>query len=397
LTWKTKLRKPSFRGVPFFVNSSEMSGGRRIVEFEFPERDDPATEDLGRKKRDFSLECYVIGDDYFELRDALIAALELEKTPGELVHPFYGERTVRAKDFKVRESMTTDGRMAVFNIEFTEAGLMVDPSSSVDTKSSILSSAAEAKKKSESKFAKVFSIANQPGFVISKAQAKIDSAASVLEKSPVKGAAQGIAEFTGKIKNLKFTSAALMQRPSDLGAYLGSSISGLQGVSGTKGESYKPYLALAAFGTADKATYSDNETGAAEEKNDKALNSFIQEQALINSVETVIENSFDSYNEADSNKGFLIDIFDRLLDTNEDDELYIALGDLKAIFIQNFPLEGEDLPSISKYKTISTIPSLVLSYQLYGDARREDEIVKRNKISNPAFIPGGMELEVLNE
>ena len=394
--WKDSLRKASFRGVPFHVSTSEFETGRRVIDYEYPERDVPGSEDNGRKKRSWDIEGYVIGEDYFSLRDALIKACEDENTPGELIHPFYGELQVRSHTCRVRESMTADGRMATFSIHFGEAGLVADPSSTVDAKSSILAAAKDAKEKSSSKFAKAFSVANQPGYVLDKAQAKINKAASALENSPVKGAAQGIADFGYKIRNLKSTSAALMQSPDQLASFLGDSISGVQEVSGTKGESYKTFAVLATFGTNDKTDYSETDTGEVEKKNDDALNNFMQEQAIINSVETVIENNFDSFQDADNEKDFILDNFDRIIENNNDDELYVSLSNLRAIFISNFPLDGEDLPNIVKIKTTSTIPSLVLAYQYYGDARRESEIVKRNKISNPAFIPGGAELEVLN-
>lgn len=394
--WKDRLRKASFRGISFHVSSSDLDTGRRIVDYEYPERDMGSTEDLGRKKREYSFEAYVIGDDFFDQRDALLKACEDEKGSGELIHPFYGSLDVVCKSCKVKESMSSEGRMAVFSLTFGEAGLVVDPQSSVDAKSSLLAAAADAKEKSESKLAKAFSIAKQPGYVLDKAQEKINAAADALDNSPVKGAAQGIADFSYKIRNLKTSSLELMQEPSALASYLGESISGLQEVSGTKAESYKTFAMLAAFGATDSVTYAETETGAVEEKNDTALNSFMQEQAIINAVEVVIENNFDSFQDADQEKNFIVENFDKILEKNDDDELYISMGKLKAIFIANFPLAGEDLPSLTTIKTIDTIPSLVLSYQVYGDSRRESEIVKRNKIAHPAFIPGGVELEVIN-
>jgi prophage DNA circulation protein len=396
MAWKDSLRKASFRGISFFVRTSEREGGRRVVDYEYPERDDPASEDIGRKKRGFSLEGYVLGENYFDDRNALISACEDEKGPGELIHPFYGSLDVVCKDIRVRESMVEEGRMATFSLTFSEAGLVADPSSTVDAKSSILAAASDAKAKSQSKFAKAFSIANQPGYVLDKAQSKINKAASALENSPVKGAAQGIADFGYKIRNLKASATALMQKPDQLASYLGDSTSGLQDVSGTKAESYKSFAVLAAFGASDNVTYSDTETGEVEKANDTAMNSFMQEQGIINAVETVIENSFDSFQDADKEKNFIIDNLDRMLESNTDDDVFVSMGNLRAIFISNFPLAGEDLPNIVKIQTTETIPSLVLAFQYYGDARREGEIVKRNKITNPAFIPGGMELEVIN-
>ena len=41
------------------------------------------------------------------------------------------------------------------------------------------------------------------------------------------------------------------------------------------------------------------------------------------------------------------------------------------------------------------MPSLALSYALYGNIDHSDEIVARNKVQHPGFVPGGIQLEVL--
>ena len=47
-TWEN-LRPASFRGVAFEVESHSESGGRRIELHEYPLRDTPYAEDLGKK------------------------------------------------------------------------------------------------------------------------------------------------------------------------------------------------------------------------------------------------------------------------------------------------------------------------------------------------------------
>ncbi len=70
--WRENLRKGSFRGIPFFVDSSSAGFGRRNVLHEYPLRDTPYAEDLGRAQKEFTVEATVIGDDYLRKRDALI-------------------------------------------------------------------------------------------------------------------------------------------------------------------------------------------------------------------------------------------------------------------------------------------------------------------------------------
>jgi prophage DNA circulation protein len=44
---------------------------------------------------------------------------------------------------------------------------------------------------------------------------------------------------------------------------------------------------------------------------------------------------------------------------------------------------------------VMPVPSLLVAYQIYGDAGRADEITKRNEPRHPGFLMGGNQLEVL--
>lgn len=76
MSWRDQLRDGSFRGVPFKIQASRALVGRRGQVHEYPLRDKPYAEDLGRRARAFNVECFVLGADYMAQRDALIAALE---------------------------------------------------------------------------------------------------------------------------------------------------------------------------------------------------------------------------------------------------------------------------------------------------------------------------------
>src|SRR5690349_9842319 len=130
MAWQDKLRKASFRGVPFQVDTSEGTFGRRGVVHEYPLRDTPFVEDLGRRARSLSVEGFVLGSDYMAARDALLAALE-RRGPGTLVHPYLGELVVSVQEVKLRES-TAEGGLARFGITFLESGAERFPSNSVN-------------------------------------------------------------------------------------------------------------------------------------------------------------------------------------------------------------------------------------------------------------------------
>src|SRR6516162_1521581 len=91
LAFREKWLPASFRGAMFHVEAGSKESGRRIVTHEFPKRELPYSEDMGRKAFQFSVRGYILTfpidttidlykTDYTIARDALIYQLETEGT-----------------------------------------------------------------------------------------------------------------------------------------------------------------------------------------------------------------------------------------------------------------------------------------------------------------------------
>jgi prophage DNA circulation protein len=121
--WRTLLVPAFFRMAPFHVDANSRQSGRRVVLHEFPKRDTPYAEDMGRKARSFPVTGYVIGPDYQIFRELLVAALEMEGS-GLLILPTLLQRDtilVQPRDYTVRETRQAGG-MAEFEMNFVESG-----------------------------------------------------------------------------------------------------------------------------------------------------------------------------------------------------------------------------------------------------------------------------------
>ncbi|WP_407529439.1 DNA circularization N-terminal domain-containing protein [Methylobacterium oryzisoli] len=119
MSWRDSLRPASFRGVVFQIQASTKGGGRRGITHEFPKRDEPLDEDLGRRARRRTVTAYLIGDDYDAQADELEEALEQEG-PGLLVHPTMGQMQARP-DTWARTEHKDQLRYCVFEMVFVEA------------------------------------------------------------------------------------------------------------------------------------------------------------------------------------------------------------------------------------------------------------------------------------
>lgn len=130
--WREGLMPGSWRGVPFLCRDTSNDAGQRLAKFEFPDSDQVYVQGLGRGIKEYRLEIYVIGDDYFTQRDALETALDADG-PGTLVHPYRGPLQVYCQHpVRLKES-AAQGRAAFVEAVFVEAGAETAPSPNADT------------------------------------------------------------------------------------------------------------------------------------------------------------------------------------------------------------------------------------------------------------------------
>jgi prophage DNA circulation protein len=133
--WRAKMLPASLNGARFYCEANSRESGRRIVEHEFPKKDLPYGEDMGRHAREFTVRGYCIvypfdsGDglhqmDYTIVRDALLATLEIEG-PLQLQLPTQPSQMVVCPRYRLTEEERFGG-YCVIDMTFQEYGL--DPS-----------------------------------------------------------------------------------------------------------------------------------------------------------------------------------------------------------------------------------------------------------------------------
>ena len=137
MTWQDRLLDPSFRGIRFETRGHDaVGGGRRGPTHQYPGRDTPYGEDLGRVAQEFEVDAYIVGDDYMVRRDLLQAACN-RPGPGTLIHPYLGAQAVICRRVQIVET-SAEGRMARLRMRFTEAGTRTFPASLRDTLEALL-------------------------------------------------------------------------------------------------------------------------------------------------------------------------------------------------------------------------------------------------------------------
>ena len=421
MAWRDRLRKASFRGVAFFVDSSELSGGRRVANHEFPGREEPYSEDLGRKQRTYPITAYIIGADYFRERDALINACEAEST-GQLVHPYYGTKVVRCTSLRVSESRQ-DGGIVTVAMEFVEAGTKPSPKSSGDLLSSVQNAAADAKKALSAGF-EAMDVLNSPGFVIDSAIENLNSASDALASASrgLNGGAVKIANLAFAIRNLKANAGDLIRAPGRLAAQFQSALDLLkdalnldgllpadnrgavinrpdQKLTSIKDDRGKraAYAPLLSYTGGITQTSRTTEARRREDDNQKLFVNLIRGSAAADLSEVATQTLFATSDEAIVQREEILEALDGLLESDvATDEAYAAVQDLASSVVSALPDPDGELPKLLNITLAVSAPSIILAYRLYRSMDLESDLILRNRIANPAFLPTRTALEVLS-
>ena len=376
MTWKDGLRAASFRGVEFFFDDAGLDNAcRRVETHQFPFRDTPYSEDLGRQAESFPIEAYVVGDDYMEKRDALREACEAEG-PGELIHPYYGSVQVLCTSCSIRES-SQEGRVARFSLTFVEAGEKNYPGETKDRRAAIKESADKLKSVSATEFSSSFSIDGFPEFIGFEAVEDINKFLDTIDST--------ISDIT-----------TLVRKPYELAVRIQSLITSyvdkLSDGESPAVQTVRTAAQIAEYGEW-KTSGTDSRMKQRSEANANAVVSLVRQSAAADAAETAVNLDFESRQEAEEARDAVTEAIDEAAEHTENTETYLALTDLRVELTESVPADG--LPELITKEIRSPRPSLVVAYEVYGDALRGDEIVRRNSIRHPGFVRG--EIELLSE
>lgn len=377
----------SFRGAEFIAPDDDLELGRRTQVHEYPQRDLPYVEDLGRKARRFQLEVFVAGPDYMAARDALIAEIE-KPGPGLLTHPYYGTLNVTVVEARVRQS-SREGGKATFTLTCIEGGENIFPSTEVDTAATTAAAADAASTSAIAEFARRFSVEGLTGWSVTALE---DEVARTLS-----GVTQLVGDVAGAI-------AAEIRAPYNMGGLIVGNIQQIASLAAEPREALRLYKGLFDAGADSPEIAATTATRRQQAQATAALQEFTRASAVIEACRAASESHFDASDDAMRARDELLDAIEARMEATDPVtggpigvELFDALRSLRAAMVQDLRVRGAKLPRITYHTPQATLPARVLAYRIYGDASRAEEIVARNKIRHPGFVPGGVALEVLTD
>ena len=395
--WRESLLDASFRGVPFFISGHESEVGRRVQVHEYPLRDLPYTEDLGRLAQSFSVDAYVLGNDYMQVRDALLVAIE-KAGPGPLVHPWLGQLSVTVLRGRLRES-TEEGGMARFSIEFIESGEALYPDATASTQAAVRLSSDQLLNLVINGFPLRHYLNKKPEFVALASEAIFKDALNQIQGavSKVRAASSTVASLNRNLQAQQRDLISLLFDPASAAQTMVANIRTLiRDVTTGPDDALSLARLFYRFGSLLPTPQVGTPSRRLVASNQVELVRLVRLTAVAEGARAASAVAFASYPDAIAARDELLDVIDTEMEGAPDD-LFDALRTLRAAVVRDAAARDADLARVTAYTPRSTAPALVLSQRLYADAKREGDLITRNRLRHPLFVPGGQALEVLTD
>jgi len=410
--WPRVLRRASFRGVPFFVESDDIKYGRRIKVHEFPNRDRPFVEDLGEKAIGFSVTAYLASDNVLAEKDRLVAACR-QRGAGSLILPDDGPMQVKCYECDRKHSKDKLGYIA-FSLSFHEAGADFGTMTlgflsnlvgvAVGALGNVLGPAFFAAFNTVGELGHVRSAA---AAVIASWGARVDEARlSIRLKGPE--AADLSRDITSLVRSadtlayggrgilLQNQTALGMMRPmvtNDLPDLVADLMASVRLAAVSNDEAIE---ALSILAQHDVSTFADGEalslTAKAEQANERAISSLFRRFAMAELAVAATDGDFESRQRAIQVRALVAEFFEREM-ASADGPDYRALAEIQGRASVVLSRLVADLRPTIVVESNSAEPSLVWAYRLYADAKRGDDLADRNRVRHPAFMPATLEAE----
>jgi prophage DNA circulation protein len=473
------LQQGSWNGVVFQYLDAGWNPGLRGQLHEYPNRDQGYFEPLGKRTAQFTLDVFVVGDDWIQQRQALAQAFG--SGTGTLIHPLDGRMSAICIDVQIKETVTELGRVGL-TVTFLPGNQAQQPAQP-DTGGGIDTASSTAQTASQATFSNSFAYQNEPVDVQAAAQNALGDALDAIgaaagfvggvvntventigaatawfnyglssvgtvirivlnEVSAVLGTNLTVDQLTVSwAGNLGSTASAI----AILGSYpalpqqLAALVEGLSGLEPTgSGDPFVSWsqqrragvsrtVLVAASSTDASAGYVTQTTGGysadtvrsvfqqqltlattmarpspavgadpQSTTNANAISDVVRQAALIEAAGAFSAIPFTSRQDAFIARDQIASALDAECNLVTDGTVRLALSALRLSVIADAKARSAGLPDVRTAMLSLAMPALVMAAALYDDPGMAADLVARNGVINPLFMPAGVSLEVLS-
>lgn len=406
-TWRDQMLPASFRGISFLIPQASVPVGMKVQLHEFPQRDEPYAEQMGKQAQVHRLVCWIIGDDCFERRDKFMEAVQ---TPGagELVHPWLGRMQVKAGEAELTHDFKQGG-MAAFAVTFYPDIPLKFPTAKVNTQQQVVKASDSLLDSAMARYKSAMAKVDQARLGLARLRNSLSGVYTVIQ--------QQFSTIIGAFTNLTGFVQSLMNAPDSLSSLFSSYFSEFSVddyLGDDSGSSYRKSVATATQQTEAVAsinTVSDSggvdAAAASQATANLVQDALLVQVALIISEMPVASQPVSTATVASVEQQAVqpivrpeVPVADDVIELRDnlneaifqaslkaDPEHYMVLNTLRQTIVKHLTAVAESGVRLVEITPPETLSALVLAYRRFGDATRESEVVQRNRLRHPGFVP----------
>lgn len=420
--WTESLLPASFAGVKFWVDKASVPVGRKGALHEYPQRDQAYFESLGRQAQVHELTGFIVGADCFTQRDRLLAALA--KGSGELLHPWLGRMQVKVGECTLSHERKAGG-VASLVMKFHPDTPLTYPTAQVNTRRQLEQASQSLLEVALARFQATMAQVDRARINVQALRSRLSGFYNLIN--------QQLKPLLATVDSLGALVDSLVNAPRALGALLGNYFSDLQGNLGSfagvpvdapgnsaaalnqaLGRGYRGVLASATQQAEAAAALDAPPPGGGKDTQQaaQALADLLQAALLVQLALLLARMPVNPRSESLRETPPLavqrvspvaraqVPVADdvlalrALLDEviwqaalKADAAGYQALSDLRRQLDAHLDAVAASGVRLVTVRPEQPLPALVLAYRRFADATRAGEIVQRNRVRHPGFVP----------
>ncbi|KPC36292.1 Prophage PSPPH01 [Pseudomonas syringae pv. cilantro] len=480
-TWRDSLLPASFRGVGFFIEKAVVPVGRKGQLHEFPQRDEPYFESLGKQSQVHTLTAFIVGRDCFEQRDKLLQALEQEGA-GELVHPWLGRMPVQVGQCSVTHTLS-EGGLVKLDLMFYPANPLKFPVSTLNTRRQLLGASESLLDSALRRYRSVMATVDAVRINIQALRSALSGVFATIQRqfAPFMTIYSDVTALVHSLVNAPLTVSTLFSTffasfdgdrrrsgrtdgssnigGASIGTSAGSAVGGSSGggsASGSGGSASGSNVSGASSGSASGSGSTSTRQASRTAINGggssvetvpyrSVISEATQQAEAVSSINLVNQGSgLDTGVTAQATANLVQDallvkvarivasmpvaakvtpltvvpsldqqvtqalqrvdvpVADDVIELRDtlssaiweaslkaDPEHYLALNTLRQALVRHLNAVAASGVRLVDMQVSEPLPALVLAYRRFGDASRGQEIVQRNRLAHPGFVPPG--------
>ena len=381
----SKIKPASFKKAKFLFDTSNIKGGIKFAEFEYPKTDKRDIETLGKMLKKISVNCFIDCNKNYNQRDKLQQAFDNPKA-GYLSLPFYKKFYGYVVEYSFNDAKNAVGNTSV-SFEFVEISKY--GKNKKNGKGFLATLKSKILGKYEEQFDKAIA-------TVKDKKEKFDSAVDTLKKvankinqvaSAIGGAGDSLGDFSTAINEIVNSSINLVKSPKILAQNVKTAFDNLSVAYTSSKDLFKVCRNLFNINEKDRNQIGNSQNSIDIRNNQDLINQLIKINALTLAYETSANIDYSNTQElnqviADLEFGFsqIGSIADRSIIDDLQALRYEAINYLNELALS--------VPNVVDYEVIASTPLTKILFNLYGNDDNKDIIISLNNINDTSSITG---------